>query len=228
MIDDKSVIGTNASICEEAEIIESTLGGNVFVDKYSRVEHSKLGDRVRLERNNQIVYSSIDRYSYTGANTVIKNVKIGKFVSIAWNVSIGGNTHDMNHITTHSFLVYPKWDMGGNGNWKSASEKCEIGNDVWIGSGANILRGVTIGDGAIIGASSVVTKDVPPYSVVVGNPARIIRMRCKQEWIDRLEALKWWELPDDIIRENLNLFQAELLDEIIDKIIAIKVNNLKR
>ena len=69
-------------------------------------------------------------------------------------------------------------------NWKSASDVCETGNDVWIGSGANILRGVRIGNGAVIGASSVVTKDVPAYAIVVGNPARVLRLRCKEEWIE--------------------------------------------
>lgn len=222
MVDKNSTIGRNTEIFEEAEIIESTLGMNVFVDKYTRVEHSKLGDKVRLERNNQIIYSYMGTYCYTGANTIIKNAKIGSFTSISWNVSIGGNTHDLNHITTHSFLVYPKWNLGGSGNWKSAAEDCEIGNDVWIGSGANILRGVTIGDGAVIGASSVITKNVPPYAIVVGNPGRILRMRCKEEWIKRLEELKWWELPEEVIRENFNLFKSELNEEIISKIERLK------
>ncbi|BCN30817.1 xenobiotic acyltransferase family protein [Anaeromicropila herbilytica] len=215
MIDKKSVIGQDSNILEESEIVESTLGSEVFVNKYSRVEYSILGDRVRLERNNQIVYSSIGRYCYTGANTVIKNVQMGSFNSIAWNVSIGGNTHDLNHITTHSFLVYPKWNMGGEGNWKSAYEKCQIGNDVWIGAGATILRGVTVGNGAVIGASSVVTKDVLPYAIVVGNPGRVIRMRCREEWIERLQELKWWEFPEHIIKENIDLFKAELSLDII-------------
>lgn len=222
MIDNKSIEGINNQISDEAEVIESTLGSGVCIDKYTRVEHSILGDKVRLERNNQIVYSNMGRYCYTGANTVIKNVQLGSFDSVAWNVSIGGNTHDLNHITTHSFLVYPKWQMGGDGNWKSASEKCQIGHDVWIGAGASILRGVTIGNGAVIGASSVVTKDVPPYAVVVGNPGRVIRMRCREEWIERLQELNWWEFPEPIIRNNFELFRAELSVDIINKLEDMK------
>ncbi|WP_010076466.1 CatB-related O-acetyltransferase [Clostridium cellulovorans] len=114
--------------------------------------------------------------------------------------------------------------MGGNGNWKSASDECEIGNDVWIGAGANILRGVTIGNGAVIGASSVVTKDVPPYAIVVGNPAKIVRLRCKEEWIERLQKLKWWELPEEVIRNNLDLFKEALTNDVIEKIENIKAN----
>lgn len=73
LIDKGSIIVTNSQVCEEAEIIESILSSSIFVDKYTRIEHSKLGEKVRIERNNQIVYSYMGRYCYTGANTVIKN-----------------------------------------------------------------------------------------------------------------------------------------------------------
>ena len=222
MIDQESTIGEYVQVFDEAEVIKSKIGSYAFIDKYTRVEHSALGDRVRLERNNQIVYSNLGRYCYTGGNTIIKNADLGSFNSIAWNVSIGGNTHDLNHITTHSFLVYSKWNMGGDGNWGFVKKKCEIGHDVWIGASANILRGVSIGNGAVIGAASVVTRDVPPYAIVVGNPARVIRLRCKEEWIERLQQLRWWELPEEIIRENLALFQAELTMDVIKQIEEIK------
>lgn len=190
MIDDKTVVMKNATIFDEAEIIESSIGSEAFVDKYTRIEHSNIAEHVRVERNNQIVYSNIGRYSYTGVNTVIKNAVIGKFDSIAWNVSIGGNTHDLNHITTHSFLVYPKWNMGGNG--------------------------------AVIGAGSVVTKDIPPYAIVVGNPAKVIRMRCEDKWIERVERIQWWDFPEYVIRDNFALFQADLTLEVIEQLEKIK------
>jgi len=217
-----SMIDETSQILDYAEIVDSTIGRNVFVDKYSRVENSVLEENVRLERNNQIVYSKLGRYSYTGANTVIKNATVGKFNSISWNVSMGGNTHDLNHVTTHSFLVYPKWNMGGTGNWESASETCETGNDVWIGSGVTVLRGVHIGNGAVIGASTLVTKDVPPYAIVVGNPGRVLRMRCKDEWIERLEKLRWWDFPEKIIQENFLLFKADLTEEVLIKLEEIR------
>lgn len=121
--------------------------------------------------------------------------------------------------------------MCENRHWKSQEELCVIGNDVWIGSGANIFRGVTIGDGAVIGGSSVVTKDVPPYAIVAGNPAKIFRYRCKEEWIEKLLELKWWELPIDIIKDELPAFQGELTIEVIEKLQARKkawLENSKR
>lgn len=222
MVDDQTIAGTECSIAEEAEISNSRLGNHLFIDKYTRVMHSTLGDRVRLEQNNHIIGSTLGKYCYTGANTAIKNVEMGAFNSISWNVSIGGNTHDLDHITTHSFLVYPKWEMGGKGNWESSLEPCKIGNDVWIGSGANILRGVTIGDGAVIGASCVVTKDVPPYTIVVGNPGHILRMRCDEKWIPYLLELKWWDLPEQVIKDHFSLFKDKLTLDVIHKLQEIK------
>ena len=184
MIDEASHIGKECKVSEEAELIASTLDDKVLVGRGTRVIHSQLGEMVQLENNNTIMYAKLGRYCYTGPNTNIRNATLGSFNSISWNVSIGGNTRDLNKVTMHSFIVYPKWGMGANSNWESVKEPCIIENDVWIAAGVNILRGVTIGSGAVIGAGAVVTKDVPPYSIVVGNPGRVIRMRYSDEIIE--------------------------------------------
>ena len=93
-----------------------------------------------------------------------------------------------------------------------------VGNDVWIGYNSVIMPGVHIGDGAIIGTRSVVTKDVPPYTVVAGDPARPIRKRFDDDTIEKLMALKWWDLPDEEIRE----FLPELINGHIDAVLEKK------
>ncbi|MGV2442242.1 CatB-related O-acetyltransferase, partial [Bacillus atrophaeus] len=88
-----------------------------------------------------------------------------------------------------------------------------VGNDVWIGYQSCILSGVTIGNGAIIGAKSVVTKDVPPYSIVAGNPAKFIRYRFPQEIIDKLENLAWWDWDISVIKISIPLLLSDKIDE---------------
>ncbi len=144
-------------------------------------------------------------------------LKIGKFCSISDEVKIflGGN-HRADWISTYPFPGLPgEWPNAKSIDGHNISKgDVVIGDDVWIGYGANILSGVTIGDGAIIGAFSLVTKNVAPYAIVGGNPAREIKKRFDDEKIEKLLELKWWNWPEDKIKKNLSLLCSQEVDKI--------------
>lgn len=131
-------------------------------------------------------------------------LRIGKFCQIATGVRfiMNGSNHAMNGISTYPFKVFGQ-------SWNSADMSVEskgdtvIGNDVWIGNSVTIMQGITIGHGAIIGTNALVTKDIEPYTIVGGNPAKPIRKRFAQDKINFLLSLAWWDWPVDKITENL-------------------------
>ena len=129
--------------------------------------------------------SSIDSYSYVGINTFITKTKIGRYNSIANNVNIGQGEHRLDLISTSSFIT----NMGYE---ELTQLECCIEHDVWIGSGATIRRGVTLGIGCVVGANAFVNRDVPPFAVVGGVPAKILKYRFPQEMIEKILASKWW------------------------------------
>ena len=150
----------------------------------------------------------IGKQSYSSPDLYIANpreTEIGSFVSIGTGVRIGHGTHPFNYLTTSPYL-YLDWlkyktpEMPSHREWEQL-EPVHIGNDVWIGDGTWIKNGITIGNGAIIGAKSVVTHDVPPYAIVCGNPAKILRYRFSTEIIMQLQNLQWWSLPDEVIKQ---------------------------
>lgn len=93
-----------------------------------------------------------------------------------------------------------------------------VGNDVWIGCNVVILPGVTIGDGAIVAAGSIVTKDVPPYAIVAGTPARVLRYRWDEKTVERVSRLKWWDWEDERIKDNLELFTEGISSNLLDRL----------
>lgn len=204
-----SHIGENTSIWKNVFVKNVSTGKNVSIGDFSRIENSQLDDYVNIQRFGMIYNSNFGRYSYTGRNITCWFSEIGKFCSISWNVSIGGANHDYNRVTTSAFLYSDIFDLKqGNKGYERFHDSCVIGNDVWIGCGAVICRNVKIGDGAVIGANSVVTRDVEPYSIVVGSPAKHIKYRFSSNIINKLLEIRWWELPAEIIKKNYNLFNT--------------------
>ncbi len=142
--------------------------------------------------------------------------RIGSFTSIASGVQIFlGGEHRTDWITTFPFNVL--WNEGKNisGHPKTKGDVL-IGNDVWIAMEAIIMSGVNIGDGAVIGARAVVTKDVPPYAIVCGNPAKVIRQRFDDKTIKRLLEIKWWNWSDSKIKEALPLLLNSKVDKFLE------------
>lgn len=180
------------------------------IRKKLRKKLSKEYEKTKYQ-NDQELYN-IGKHSYIGGCTVIKNPKettIGKYCSISHHAQIGLSGHPTNHLSTHSFQ-YVEYGIECYGDLRTPKNNVidisktvvpaiHIGNDVWIGHSAIIKDGLNIGDGAIIGAGAVVTKDVPPYAIVGGVPAKIIKYRFEEHIIKDLLELKWWDYPSEFI-----------------------------
>lgn len=191
-----------------------------LLSKKSDIRHSELKSEVMVAPYASINHTKIDTLSSIGRNTKISYSSIGKYCAISWNCSINAIQHPTDRISISAFPYVPYV-----GNFVTKREqhyqKVIIENDVWIGANSVIMPGVKIGNGAIIGANAVVTKDVPDYAIVGGVPAKIIKYRFEENVISALLELKWWNLDKTSIKENIELFQGKLDDEYLEKLKAI-------
>ncbi|MGN9134974.1 CatB-related O-acetyltransferase [Clostridium sp. HCP1S3_B4] len=168
-----------------------------------------VNDPVDFEKNNVLYHYPINK----------DKLIIGKFCSIACGAKFIMNSanHSLNSLSTYTFPLFTEeWgcDLQVSEAWDNKGDII-IGNDVWIGYNAVILSGVKIGDGAIIGAKAVVTKDVEPYSIVGGVPAREIRKRFDNETIEKLIKLKWWNLSNEKIAQVIPFIQHNDIENLI-------------
>ena len=196
---------------EKSEVLNMTIG-YLYSKFFKRVVRGKsilnsnINKRAKVFTGSLVYNSSLDRYSYIGYDCDVINCEIGAFCSIADGVIIGGAQHPLNWVSTSP--VFYKAD-GGTGLHLGSldipkNKRTIIGHDVWIGHRAILMQGITIGNGAVIGAGAVVTKDVPPYAIVAGVPAKIIRYRFDENTIAQLQSTQWWTLPDNILRVYSN------------------------
>jgi len=157
-------------------------------------------------------------------------VEIGRFCTFARGCHIAGVEHPFHYLSSSFYRISNNWfpdDPIHKATVKIRNKpsperkrqtKTIIGNDVWFGANSLVLKGVNIGDGAVVGAGAVVTKDIPPYAIVGGNPAKIIKMRFDEETVKKLMQLKWWEqdlsiietLPMDDIDECINILERSI------------------
>ncbi len=193
--------GVKISYCSDINFYN----GTIHIEKGAIIrKNCSIGGNVEVGR-----YSSLNsRVEIIGHH--ISKIKIGRFSSIAPEVVIQSDNHIIDRLTTCPLDYFLK-----SSDDTSTAPKGDIiiGNDVWIGRRAIILSGVTIGDGAIIAAGAVVSKDVEPYTVVGGVPAKLIKKRFDDEIITKLLSLKWWDLPISTIRSNKNLFMKKIINK---------------
>lgn len=162
---------------------------------FAVLQDAQVDKKAAIYSGTKFYRSSIGRYSYVGRDCFVTDAEIGSFTSIAGGCYIGGTPHPLEWVSTSS--VFHKWENVFKKNFSRHEFEIffttTIGNDVWIGTNAMIKPGLTIGDGAVIGMGAVVTKDVGPYEIWAGNPARMIRKRFDEDTIEKLLVAKWWE-----------------------------------
>lgn len=166
--------------------------------------NSMIIGRSRILDNCFVLSSVVGRYTYIGKNSVLQNAKIGSFCSIASEVVIGMGSHPLDYVST-SPLFYRKrntfrvkW-IDTDADYQEYADVV-VGNDVWIGTRALVMGGVKIGNGAVIAANSVVNKDVPPYAIVAGVPAKVIKFRFCTEDVEKLLKSNWWDMEVDRVK----------------------------
>ena len=196
---------------------------NVIIDSFDCFEGMN-----RLTKDVTFLTSSIGYASYVGNRSFIKNTKIGRYTCIATDVmTVAGSHPTSKFVSIHpafystrkqSGFTYVSEDKYSDFNYIDENQKFTvmIGNDVWIGSGVTIMEGVTIGDGAVVAAGAIVTKDVPPYAIVGGVPAKIIKYRFDEDTIEKLLELKWWEKDQAWIKSHADDFDD------VEKLLADK------
>lgn len=171
--------------------------------RLSAISSSTVHPTSKIESGTSFISSNLSRHSFCGYDCDINNADIGNFVSIANGVVLGGGRHPMEWVGMSPVFYEGRDSVKAkfSTHKRQSTKRVVIGHDVWIGRSAIVLPGVEIGIGAVVGAGAVVTKSVPPYAIVAGNPARLIRYRFNESTIQRLLNTRWWELSENRLHD---------------------------
>lgn len=186
------------------------------------ITDSHFGRFVEIGQGSRIAYSEIGDYSYCDRICDIANATVGKFSNIASFVRIGATDHPLDRASLHHFM-YRSDDLWDDADRDDAffehrrSRRATIGHDTWLGHGAQIKPEITVGHGAVVAAGAIVTRDVAPYTIVAGIPAKPVRERQPPAIADRLMALAWWDWNHARIRAALEDFRALKAEAFLEK-----------
>ncbi|WP_020154089.1 CatB-related O-acetyltransferase [Caldibacillus debilis] len=192
------------------------------ISPFCYIRKCEISNIVRIKRFCKLINVKVGDYSYIANNSHLINCSIGKFCSIGPFVKIGLGKHPVDRFSTSPIFYSTKNPLRINlvsQNTFKEFEEVSIGNDVWIGANAIIMDGVKIGDGAIVAAGAVVTKNVPDYAIVGGVPAKIIKYRFEESIIQKLKTVKWWEMDLNRLNkyerefENIELFLNKIMEK---------------
>jgi hypothetical protein len=195
------------------------LGTEPSIHPTARIVDSHIGAWTELGPESVLLESTFDDYSYAAGPVSIVYADVGKFCSIASQVRINPGNHPMGRVTQHHF-TYRRAQYGFGEDdraffdWRRA-HRCYIGHDVWIGHGAIVMPGVKVGIGAVVGAGAVVTKEVAPYTIVGGVPAKPIRQRFSDAVAEKLLRIAWWEWDHETIGARFDSLLE--IDEFLEK-----------
>ncbi len=178
-----------------------------------KLREATIGRCCEVLGDTAIEYSELGDYSYLGPGCMVGDAQIGRFCAIAAQVRIGAPNHPLDRPSQHRFTYCPEYYTAGAERdhaffGQRRTDRVVIGNDVWIGHAVIVMPGVTVGDGAVLAAGAVVTRDVAPYTIVGGVPARQIRERFNRKIAAQLSEIAWWNWPAETIWQRLPEFQS--------------------
>ena len=209
------------SFTGDAATATKNLGAEPDIHRTASVRDSTFGIYCEVGARTKVAECSFGDFAYVVNDSDIIYTDVGKFCSIAAHTRINPGNHPvervaMNHFTYRSSAYGLGEDDPAFFDWRR-SFRCRLGHDVWIGHGVVVLPGVSMGNGAVAGAGSVVTKDVPAWTIVVGNPARVLRPRFAPHLAEAIERIAWWDWDRDRLRAAMGDFRSLSAEAFVQK-----------